>query len=49
MAVLVRSTITTLAVLRRALVTAGVPVEVAGTDVPLAEQPAVAHLLTALR
>ncbi len=48
MAVLVRSTVTTLAVLRRALVTAGVPVEVTGTDVPLAEQPAVAHLLTAL-
>jgi superfamily I DNA/RNA helicase/RecB family exonuclease len=49
MAVLVRSTTTTLAVLRRALVTAGVPVAVPGSDVPLAEQPAVAHLLTALR
>jgi superfamily I DNA/RNA helicase/RecB family exonuclease len=48
MAVLVRSTATTLAVLRRALVTAGVPVAALGTDVPLAEQPAVAHLLTAL-
>ena len=49
MAVLVRSTTTTLAVLRRALITAGVPLAVAGDDVPLAEQPAVAHLLTALR
>jgi len=49
MAVLVRSTTTTLAVLRRALVAAGVPVAVPGSDVPLAEQPAVAHLLTALR
>ena len=49
MAVLVRSTTQTLATLRRALVTAGVPVAVAGGDVPLAEQPAVAHLLTALR
>ncbi len=49
MAVLVRSTASSLAVLRRALVTAGVPVAVAGEDVPLAEQPAVAHLLTALR
>ena len=49
MAVLVRSTTLSLAVLRRALVTAGVPVAVAGEDVPLAEQPAVAHLLTALR
>ena len=49
MAVLVRSTTLSLAVLRRALITAGVPVAVAGEDVPLAEQPAVAHLLTALR
>ncbi|HEX9231468.1 MAG TPA: ATP-dependent helicase, partial [Jatrophihabitantaceae bacterium] len=49
MAVLVRSTTMSLAVLRRALITAGVPLAVAGDDVPLAEQPAVAHLLTALR
>jgi superfamily I DNA/RNA helicase/RecB family exonuclease len=49
MAVLVRSTTTTLAMLRRALIAAGVPVTVPGSDVPLAEQPAVAHLLTALR
>jgi ATP-dependent exoDNAse (exonuclease V) beta subunit len=49
MAVLVRSTATTLAMLRRALIAAGVPVAVPGWDVPLAEQPAVAHLLTALR
>ncbi len=49
MAVLVRSTASTLSVLRRALVTAGVPVAVAGEDVPLAEQPAVSHLLSALR
>jgi superfamily I DNA/RNA helicase/RecB family exonuclease len=48
-AVLVRSTATTLAVLRRALIAAGVPVAVPGSNVPLAEQPAVAHLLTALR
>ncbi len=48
MAVLVRSTHTTLAVLRRAMIAAGVPVAVAGPDVPLAEQPAVAHLLAAL-
>ena len=47
MAVLVRSTRTTLAVLRRAMIAAGVPVAVASPDVPLAEQPAVAHLLTA--
>ncbi len=49
MAVLVRSTVTTLAVLRRALITAGVPVDVAMAEAPLAEQPAVAQLLTALR
>jgi len=49
MAVLVRSTATTLAMLRRALIAAGVPVAVPGSDLPLAEQPAVAHLLKALR
>jgi superfamily I DNA/RNA helicase/RecB family exonuclease len=48
MAVLVRSTVSTLGVLRRALTSAGVPVEVSGAEVPLGEQPAVAHLLTAL-
>jgi superfamily I DNA/RNA helicase/RecB family exonuclease len=48
MAVLVRSTRTTLAVLRRAMIAAGVPVAVASPDIPLAEQPAVAHLLAAL-
>ncbi len=49
MAVVVRSTATSLAVLRRAMITAGVPVGVAPGDVPLAEQSAVSHLLTALR
>jgi superfamily I DNA/RNA helicase/RecB family exonuclease len=48
MAVLVRSTTTVLAALRRALVTAGVPVGVRGEDLPLAEQPAVVVLLEVL-
>jgi superfamily I DNA/RNA helicase/RecB family exonuclease len=48
MAVLVRSTATVLATLRRALTTAGVPVAVRGEDLPLAEQPAVAMLLEVL-
>ena len=48
MAVLVRSTTHTLGVLRRAMMTAGVPVSVRGEDIPLAEQPAVAMLLTVL-
>ncbi|WP_375490672.1 ATP-dependent helicase, partial [uncultured Jatrophihabitans sp.] len=48
MAVLVRSTATTLGVLRRAMITAGVPVTVRGDDLPVAEQPAVALLLTLL-
>jgi len=48
MAVIVRSTHTTLPILRRALTSAGVPVSVRGEDLPLPEQPAVAHLLTAL-
>jgi superfamily I DNA/RNA helicase/RecB family exonuclease len=47
-AVLVRSTTTVLATLRRALTTAGVPVAVRGEDLPLAEQPAVAMLLEVL-
>jgi superfamily I DNA/RNA helicase/RecB family exonuclease len=49
MAVLVRSTTSVLALLRRALVTAGVPVRVRGEDVPLAEQPAAALLLDVVR
>jgi superfamily I DNA/RNA helicase len=49
MAVLVRSTTTVLGTLRRALITAGVPVTVRGDDLPLAEQPAVAMLLEVLR
>ncbi len=48
MAVLVRSTAATLGVLRRAMITAGVPVTVRGDDLPVAEQPAVALLLTLL-
>jgi superfamily I DNA/RNA helicase/RecB family exonuclease len=48
MAVLVRSTTAVLATLRRALITAGVPVAVRGEDLPLAEQPAVAVLLEVL-
>jgi superfamily I DNA/RNA helicase/RecB family exonuclease len=48
MAVLVRSTTRTLATLRRAMTTAGVPVTVRGDDIPLAEQPAVAMLLALL-
>lgn len=49
MAVLVRSTTAVLGTLRRALLTAGVPVAVRGDDLPLAEQPAVAMLLDLLR
>ena len=49
MAVLVRSTAAVLGTLRRALITAGVPVAVRGEDLPLAEQPAVAVLLEVLR
>ncbi|MDQ6850738.1 MAG: ATP-dependent helicase [Actinomycetota bacterium] len=48
MAVLVRSTAAVLGTLRRALITAGVPVAVRGEDLPLAEQPAVAMLLEVL-
>jgi ATP-dependent exoDNAse (exonuclease V) beta subunit len=48
MAVLVRSTTRTLGTLRRAMITAGVPVAVRGDDLPLAEQPAVTMLLTVL-
>jgi superfamily I DNA/RNA helicase/RecB family exonuclease len=48
MAVLVRSTALTLGTLRRAMITAGVPVAVRGDDIPLAEQPPVAMLLAVL-
>ena len=49
MAVLVRSGVRSLGVLRRARATAGVPVSVAADEVPLARDPAVAPLLGALR
>ncbi|NSC23760.1 ATP-dependent helicase, partial [Streptomyces albus subsp. chlorinus] len=49
MAVLVRAGGRSLPVVRRALVSAGVPVDVDGADVPLRHEPAVAPLLTALR
>ena len=49
MAVLVRSTRGRLPVLRRALVAAGVPVAVAGEDLPLRDQPGLRPLLEALR
>jgi superfamily I DNA/RNA helicase/RecB family exonuclease len=48
MAVIVRSTTASLATLRRAMITAGVPVATAAADLPLAEQNAVSQLLTAL-
>lgn len=48
MAVLVRSTSRSLPVLQRALAAAGVPVTVAGEEVPLVEQPAVRPLLLLL-
>ncbi|UNT01193.1 ATP-dependent helicase [Streptomyces tubbatahanensis] len=49
MAVLVRAGGRSLPVVRRALVSAGVPVDVDGDDVPLRHEPAIAPLLTALR
>ena len=49
MAVLVRSGVSSIPPLRRALVAAGVPVEVAGDEVPLRSEPAVQPLLVALR
>jgi superfamily I DNA/RNA helicase/RecB family exonuclease len=49
MAVLVRSGRRSIAPLRRALVAAGVPVEVASDEVPLRQEPAVQPLLLALR
>jgi superfamily I DNA/RNA helicase/RecB family exonuclease len=48
-AVLVRSGVRSLPVLRRALVAAGVPVSVAADDLPVARDPAVAPLLIGLR
>ncbi|MEU9334235.1 ATP-dependent DNA helicase [Streptomyces sp. NPDC048290] len=49
MAVLVRAGSRTLPTLRRALTSAGVPLDIDGDDVPLRHEPAVAPLLTALR
>ncbi|MFI6325144.1 UvrD-helicase domain-containing protein [Nonomuraea sp. NPDC050556] len=49
MAVLVRSATRQVPLLRRALVTAGVPTMVAGDEVPLAQEPGVRPLLTVLR
>ncbi|GAA3375254.1 ATP-dependent DNA helicase [Streptomyces sannanensis] len=49
MAVLVRAGGRTIPSVRRALTSAGVPVDVAGDDLPLRHEPAVAPLLTALR
>ncbi|MGW5674449.1 ATP-dependent helicase [Streptomyces sp. NPDC003860] len=49
MAVLVRAGNRTIPAIRRALTSAGVPLEVDGADVPLRHEPAVAPLLTALR
>ncbi len=48
MAVLVRSGTTSIPPLRRALGLAGIPVEVAGDELPLARDPSVAPLLLAL-
>jgi superfamily I DNA/RNA helicase/RecB family exonuclease len=49
MAVLVRAGARSIPGLRRALTSAGVPVEVDGDDIPLRDEPAVAPLLLALR
>ncbi|GAB2816127.1 ATP-dependent DNA helicase [Streptomyces chlorus] len=49
MAVLVRAGSRTLPGVRRALASAGVPVDVDGNDLPLRHEPAVTPLLTALR
>lgn len=49
MAVLVRSAVRQVPLLRRALVTAGVPTMVAGDEVPLAQEPGVRPLLTVLQ
>ncbi|MFE4515744.1 ATP-dependent helicase [Kitasatospora sp. NPDC056783] len=49
MAVLVRAGARSIPGVRRALGAAGVPLEIDGDDLPLREEPAVAHLLLALR
>jgi superfamily I DNA/RNA helicase/RecB family exonuclease len=49
MAILVRSGVRSIPALRRALVACGVPVEVAGDELPLGREPAVQPLLLALR
>ena len=49
MAVLVRSGTRSVPLLRRVLSAAGVPLEVAGDELPLAQEPAVAPLVLALR
>ncbi|MFC5718783.1 ATP-dependent helicase [Streptomyces gamaensis] len=49
MAVLVRAGSRSIPSLRRALTSAGVPVDIDGDDVPLRHEPAVGPLLTALR
>ncbi len=49
MAVLVRSGSRSVPLLRRVLTAAGVPLEVAGDELPLAQEPAIAPLLLALR
>ena len=49
MAVLVRSASRQVPLLRRALVSAGVPIMVAGDEVPLAQEPGVRPLLTILK
>ncbi|MBR7677828.1 ATP-dependent helicase, partial [Streptomyces daliensis] len=49
MAVLVRAGGRTIPAVRRALTSAGVPLDIDGDDVPLRHEPAVAPLLTALR
>ncbi|MFI8191094.1 ATP-dependent helicase [Streptomyces sp. NPDC085946] len=49
MAVLVRAGARTIPAVRRALTSAGVPLDVDGDDLPLRHEPAVAPLLTALR
>jgi len=49
MAVLVRSGKTSIPSLRRALLGSGVPVEVAGDELPLVQEPSVAPLLDGLR
>lgn len=49
MAVIVRSTVGTLPILRRALAAAGVPVAVAGDEVPLVQQPAVRPIIRLLQ